>query len=92
MSMYQSRKNDIIHAVNSKTPKEKAGLKNAEEREYFDTLMKEAEEHEGKYGFWPTFEMGEMEYDDPRLDIYSESAEEWAKEKKSKKVDEIEEV
>ena len=92
MSMYQSRENEIIHAVNAKIPREKAGLKNEEERQCYDRLWKEAEDHEKEYGFWPTFEMGEMEWDDPKLDIYHESAEQWAKDRKGRNVDEIEDA
>ena len=67
-----SRKNQIIRAVNNKIPKDKAGLKSPVEKKFFDNLMKEAEAHEKKYGFWPTFDMCEIETDDPVLDVYKE--------------------
>ena len=47
---------------------------------YFDLLMEQAEAHLIKYGFWPTFEMEELDYDDIP-DIYSNTAEEWHKER-----------
>ncbi len=31
-----------------------------------------AEAHEKKYGFYPAFEMEEIDYDDPVLDIYKD--------------------
>lgn len=67
-----SRKNEIIAAVNRKVPKEKAGLKTEVEKIFYKRLWKEAAAHEKKYGNWPTFEMCEVETDDPRLDIYNE--------------------
>lgn len=70
--MWTSRQNDIIYAVNCKVPKAEAGLRDEVESIFYDRLMKEAEAHEEKYGSWPVFEMGEIEYDDPRLDIYSD--------------------
>lgn len=70
--MRASRINEITSAVNSKTPKAKAGLKNDAERVYYDELWKEAMDHQKKYGFWPVFEMAELESDDPALDIYND--------------------
>lgn len=70
--MKGSRINEIISSVNAKTPKAKAGLKNDVEKMFYDRLTKEAQEHEKKYGFWPTFDMTEIETDDPRLDIYND--------------------
>lgn len=69
-----SRLNDITYAVNCKVPEKEIGLNSDIERMFYGRLVKEAEAHEKKYGFWPTFEMGEIESDDPRLDIYSEEA------------------
>lgn len=90
--MRGSRINDIIHAVNFKIPKEEAGLKNDVERQFYDSITEEAEAHEKKYGFWPAFEMCEIEYDDPRLDIYKDPPEKWAKERKADRgIGEIEE-
>lgn len=84
-----SRLNELTDAVNRKTPKAEAGLKEEFEEMYYDRLWKEAEDHEKKYGFWPTFEMEEIESDDPALDIYKDPAEKWAK---GRSVDEIDEV
>lgn len=66
-----SLKNDIIRAVNSQVPKDQAGLKDDFQKAYYDYLWKSAELHKKAYGFWPVFDMYEMESDDPRLDIYS---------------------
>ena len=67
-----SRLNDIIYAVSCRVPKEEAGLANTFESVFYDELTAEAQEHEKKYGCWPVFEIGEIEWDDPRLDIYRE--------------------
>lgn len=67
----ESRKNEIISAVNRKVPQKKAGLKTEVERIFYERLWKEATAHEKKYGKWPVFEMCEIETNDPRLDIYS---------------------
>ena len=82
-----SRENDITYAVNCKVPAKEAGLKNEFEKAYYEYLWKEAELHQEAYGFWPVFEMGELEWDDPRLDRYSEadSAENWAADRKAKR-------
>ena len=84
---WTSRKNDIIHAVNCKVPSAEAGLNDKFERAYYEYLWKEAELHQEAYGFWPVFEMGEIESNDPRLDRYSESdsAENWAADRKTKR-------
>ena len=66
-----SRKNEILVAVNCKLPKEKAGLKTEVEKMFYERSWKDAVAHEKKYGFWPTFEMCEIDYDDPCLDIYN---------------------
>lgn len=65
-----SRLNEIASAVNSKTPKAKAGLENEVESRYYDELWKEAMDVQKKHGKWPVFEMAELESDDPALDIY----------------------
>lgn len=82
-----SRKNEIAYAVNCKVSEEEAGLKDKFEKAYYDYLWKEAELHQEAYGFWPVFEMGEIESNDPRLDRYSESdsAENWAADRKTKR-------
>ena len=66
-----SRLNEIASAVNSKTPKAKAGLKGEVESKFYDNLWKQAMEHQKKYGDWPVFEMAEIETDDPKVDIYN---------------------
>lgn len=67
-----SRKNDIIRAVNNNIPKDKAGLKTAVEKVFYDNLVAEADAHVKKYGKRPVFAMCEIESDDPRLDIYND--------------------
>ena len=67
-----SRLNEITRAVNSKTAKAKAGLNGEIEGKFYDNLWKQAMEHQKKYGEWPTFEMAEIESDDPKIDIYRE--------------------
>ena len=68
-----SRKNQIIRAVNSKTPKKEFKFKSDVEEKFFDNMMTEAAAHEKKHGFWPTFEMCEIESEDPVLDIYNDA-------------------
>lgn len=65
-----SRLNEITRAVNNKVPKAQAGLKNEIESRYYDSLWKQAESVQEKYGEWPVFEMAELESEDPALDIY----------------------
>lgn len=55
------RRNAIAMAVSSKIPMEKAGLKDNYEKAYYDYLWKDAELHMEAYGFWPTFEVEEIE-------------------------------
>ena len=66
-----SRRNEIAYMVSTKVAKEDAGLKLPIEERYFDSLTKQAKAHEEKFGFYPTFAMEEIEYDDPVLDIYN---------------------
>lgn len=68
--MRGSRMNDIIRMVNTKTPKEKAGLQTPEEEKFWDSLIRQAKEMEAVTGKPVIFENVEIEYDDPRLDIY----------------------
>lgn len=68
--MKGSRMNDIIRMVNTQTPKEEAGLKTPEEVEFFDSLIAEAKAMSARTGKPVIFENVEIEYDDPRLDIY----------------------
>ena len=58
--------------VSCKVPKEHAGLLTEDEGIYFDALMEETGEILKKHGIWPVFEMEEIDYDDPILDIYPE--------------------
>ena len=67
-----SRINEIIRAVNMQIPKAEAGLKNDVEEKFFDDTTREADELEKKHGVRPVFDMGEIEYDDPILDIYGD--------------------
>lgn len=68
----ESRKNDIISAVNRKVSAKEVGLTTEVEKLFYKRLWREATAHEKKYGKWPAFEMCEVETNDPRLDIYSE--------------------
>ena len=77
-----SKLNVIIDAVNRKHSKEEAGLKNEFEEMFYDKLWKEAEEHVKKYEEWPVFEMGEIESEDPILDIYKDPPGKWAADRK----------
>ena len=70
--MKASRLNQITHAVNCKVPKEEIGLKNEVEETYYNSLIAQANEHVKQHGFWPTFDMDEIETDDPALDIYKD--------------------
>lgn len=79
--------NKILRAVNGKIPKAEMKFRNEFEEQLYDETWAEAEAHVKKYGFWPTFEMAEIDWDDPVLDIYGEdnSAEKWAEDRKNKK-------
>lgn len=67
-----SRANAMADAVNRRISKEEAGIRSDGEAVWYDALWAEAEAHNAKYGFWPVFEMGEIESDDPVLDIYGD--------------------
>ena len=67
-----SRLNKIISAVNAKVPEEKIGLVSEVGKWFYDSLITQANEHVGKYGFWPVFDLCEIETDDPILDIYKD--------------------
>ena len=58
--------------MNRRYPKEAIGVKKGKEEEYYDSFWNEANGLAAKYGFWPTFDMCEIEYDDPVLDIYGD--------------------
>lgn len=55
--------------MNCKVPQNEIGLKDEVEEKFYESLIEQAEEHYKKYGFYPTFEVDEIEYDDPCLDI-----------------------
>ena len=65
-----SRWNAVISAVNSKIPKEEAGLKGEVEEKLYDNIKAEADALEKRGGVRPVFDMVEIESDDPSLDIY----------------------
>ena len=71
-----SRLNKIIYAVNSRIPKEEAGLNGEVEKMFFDRLEKEAASYEKRGGVRPFFTPGEIESDDPCLDIYKPEGQE----------------
>lgn len=68
------RKNEIISLVNYKTPKDKIIFEAHIEELFYDSLIREAEEMQEKHGIWPIFELYEIDYDDPILDIYSQES------------------
>lgn len=65
------RRNQIAQMVNCQVPKKDAGLATEAENWWYDRLTAQADEVERKYGTRPVFEMEEIPYDDPALDIYS---------------------
>lgn len=65
-----SRRNEIAHAVNCRVSAAEIGLKDKFEKAWYNYLWKSAELHNKRYGFWPVFEMEEIESDDPKTDIY----------------------
>ena len=73
-----SRQNDIAYAVSCRVPKEEFEFRAKIDERYFDLLIEEAEAHIKKYSFWPVFEMEEIDYDDPILDIYHDDGD-WRK-------------
>ena len=68
--MPTSRINRIIDAVNRRYPKEAIGIEPGQEERLYASFWSEAETIAAKYGEWPTFALGEIESDDPILDIY----------------------
>lgn len=66
-----SRLNQIIYAVNSRLSKEEAGLKGEVEEMFFERLEAEAAAYEKRGGVRPVFTPGEIETEDPCLDIYN---------------------
>lgn len=69
--MSARRRNEIVYMVNCRVPKNEAGLTTEAENWWYDRLTAQADEMERKYGKRPVFEMEEIPYDDPCLDIYS---------------------
>lgn len=74
--MNASQYNTLVRLVNMKIPKEMAGELTESEGAWYDSLWEEAVAHEKKYGFWPVFELDEIEWEDPVLDIYNSTPEE----------------
>lgn len=66
-----SRLNQIIYAVNSRLSKEEAGLQGEVEERFFEELVAEADAYEERGGVRPFFTPGEIETEDPCLDIYN---------------------
>ncbi len=77
--------NRIISLVNYKTPKEKCDLRSVEEERFYDNLINEAKEMMDRTGIWPIFDVCELDYDDPALDIYPEGSLERHLEERKKK-------
>lgn len=69
-SMTASRRNAITRAVSCKLSKDDFKPNTDAESWYFDSCTQLAEAHLEKYGDWPVFEMEEIEWEDPVLDIY----------------------
>lgn len=67
-----SRINVMIDAVNRRIPKSRADIRSKDEEMWYDAVWADAEQHQAECGFWPVYEMGEIEYDDPILDIYGD--------------------
>lgn len=67
--------NMVLRLVNMKIPKAEVENLTKEEAELYDSSWAEAEAHEKKYGEWPVFEMVEIEWEDPALDIYKDPVE-----------------
>ena len=68
------RKNEIIRLVNYKTPKDEIPFRSRTEEQFYENLIREAEETQNRIGVWPIFELCEIDYDDPVLDIYSQES------------------
>jgi len=67
----KSRCNDIINAVNNKQPPESVYPPMDEvELEWFREMEKYKKEEDEKYGLDLCYAPVEIDYDDPRLDIY----------------------
>lgn len=65
------RRNEVVRAVNAGMTKEQAGYKpDTVEALYYDSMIRQKEETEKEYGYTPTFELEELDWDDPVMDIY----------------------
>ena len=53
--------NAIISLVQRKVPKAEVVFKDSVEEEFFDNLVKQAEDHVNKYGSWPVFDLCEID-------------------------------
>lgn len=53
--------NRIICAVNNRQTAEEAGLQTEEERRHYRRIRNEAEALQNQYGFWPVFDLVELE-------------------------------
>lgn len=71
----------MIRAINDKVSVYDYVFRSPREREFYENVWNEAEAHEKKYGFWPCFELPEIDWDDPRLDIYQTPVEDWKRNK-----------
>lgn len=47
--------------VQRKVPKAEVVFKDSVEEEFFDSLVKQAEDHVNKYGSWPVFDLCEID-------------------------------
>ena len=73
-----SRLNVIIAAVNARLPKSGLEMDEAETM-FYERLESQAEQYEKIIGERPVYDMCEIEWDDPILDIYSDSVEDMAR-------------
>ena len=67
-----SRINQLLMMVNARVPAEQADTHGEHEAGLYRSFWAEAVGHQREYGFWPVFEMGEIESDDTILDIYGD--------------------
>lgn len=77
--MTGSEWNVLIRLVNKKVPPSEVGRLGDEKEKLYKKMWEEAKEHEKRYGEWPVYELAEIDWDDPVLDIYSEPVENWRK-------------
>ena len=72
MKMGARRRNEIVMAVNEGLSKEEANLKSEAEKQYFDSMIKQGEEFKKEHGEFPLFELEELDYEDPELDMFND--------------------